>query len=140
MYENYYVEQCMDEGEVFCRFYDGDNFTEFLIFVSHNDNSVWIKRTCSDGVRLKPCCFVPSGLKSGSLEKNETNGVTVFTRRFCGNNIKFETELSVAVEENNGSNIGICVIMLNTNHDKSKLVFRDASTECFDKERADNKK
>lgn len=140
MYENYYVEQRMDEGEIFCRFYDGDNFTEFLIFVSHNDNSVWIKRTCSDGVELKPCCFVPSELKSGSLEKNEVNGVPVFTRRFCGNNIKFETELSVAVEEKNESNIGICVIMLNTNHDKSQLVFRDASTECFDNERADNKK
>ena len=59
MYENYYVEQRMDEGELFCRFSDGKRFFEILIFVSHNSRTAFFELVCSDESYILEPRFVP---------------------------------------------------------------------------------
>lgn len=140
LYDNYYVEQRMDEGEIFCRFSDGNESIEILIFVSHKSNSIWIETSYSNGLKAKTSSFVPSDIKFGTLEEGEHDDTKIFKREFKGDNLVFETSLTVAVRQKIFNNKCICNITLNSNHDDKPLSFKEISEEKFEEEHNDNLK
>lgn len=140
LYNNYHVEQRMDEGEIFCRFSDGNESIETLIFVSHNGNSIWIETTYSNGLKAISASFAPADIKSGTIEKKEIGSTKVFKREFKGDNLVFETRLTVAVSQKIFNNKCICNIVLNSNHDGTPLILEEISEEKFEEEHNDNLK
>lgn len=140
LYDNYHVEQRMDEGELFCRFSDGENCIEILIFVSRNANDVWVETTCSKGMNVNPARFSPFGFSFATLEENEKDGAKLYSIEFKDNELVFETSLDIAFKQAAFGNKSICVISLSSGFDKSPLQIKEISEEAFEKERSDNQK
>lgn len=140
LYNNYHVEQRMDEGEVFCRFSDGNESIETLIFVSHKGNSIWIETTYSNGLKAISASFAPADIKSGTIEKKEIGSTKFIKREFKGENLVFGTRLTVAVSQKIFNNKCICNIVLNSNHDGTPLILEELSEEKFEEEHNDNLK
>lgn len=140
LYENYYVEQRMDEGEIYCRFSDGSESAEILIFVSHNSNSIWIKTRYSDKADAKLPIFLPAELKSGVLDTKVVNGNTVYTRLFKDAELVFETSLSVAVGKTALRDGSICAVSLASGFDGKAVETITPDEAQFKKEREDNRK
>lgn len=140
LYNNYHVEQRMDEGEIFCRFSDGNESIETLIFVSHKGNSIWIETTYSNGLKAISASFAPADIKSGTIKKKEIGSTKVFKREFKGDNLVFGTRLTVAVSQKIFNNKCICNIVLNSNHDGTPLILEELSEEKFEEEHNDNLK
>ena len=141
LYKNYYVEQRMDDGEIFCRFSDGKRFFEILIFVSHNSRTAFFELVCSDESYILEPRFVPSDLEYGSLEEKEENGIKYYTRSFSGDELHFETRLTVAVKSVRNKNRVISSVSLNTNFDSGNDAEKldRLSEELFEKEKRDNR-
>lgn len=89
LYNNYHVEQRMDEGEIFCRFSDGNESIETLIFVSHKGNSIWIETTYSNGLKAISASFAPADIKSGTIKKKRS-----VAQKFLKENLKATTLFS----------------------------------------------
>lgn len=140
LYGNYYVEQRMDEGELFCRFSDGSESVEVLIFVSHNSNSVWLETSYSQDIKAKPPVFLPADLKCGTLEEKEADGAKIFKKEFKGDELVFETSLTVAAREKKFDNKYICSLTLNSNFDNAQLKSEEITEDNFEKEHRDNLK
>lgn len=140
LYNNYHVEQRMDEGEIFCRFSDGYESIETLIFFSHKGNSIWIETTYSNGLKAISASFAPADIKSGTIEKKEIGSTKFFKREFKGDNLVFGTRLMVAVSQKIFNNKCICNIVLNSNHDGTPLILEELSEEKFEEEHNDNLK
>lgn len=140
LYNNYHVEQRMDEGEIFCRFSDGNESIETLIFVSHKGNGIWIETTYSNGLKAISASFAPAEIKSGTIEKKEIGSTKFIKREFKGDNLVFGTRLTVAVSQKIFNNKCICNIVLNSNHDGTPLILEELSEEKFEEEHNDNLK
>ena len=141
LYENYYVEQRMDEGEIFCRFSDVKDYAEFLIFVSHKTRCVWIKSEFSENIPFKLPEFIPADIKGESLEKDESDGVLFYKMKFSGDNLVFDTEMNVAVRNIDSDRGNLCVISLDSSFDKKSDLSRikEYNGETYDRERNDNR-
>lgn len=140
IYNDYYVEQRIDEGELFCRFSGENQKAEILIFASHNNNAVWIDVSFPQGENAVCCDFIPFEFDYGTLDKKEIDNVKVFTTKFDGKNLLFETELTLAVSEKLCGNKCFCAVTLNSNHNGETCEFEEASEENFEKEREENGK
>ena len=140
LYENYYVEQRMDDGELFCRFADEASFVEAVIFVSHKTNCIWIEINCSDGCDRLAVKFVPAKLKCGAFEKKNCDEVKFFSKSFSGNDLHFEMRLDGAVREIPNGNKRIFVISLDTDFDlkRDHERVKKYTVETFQNEREEN--
>ena len=141
LYENYYVEQRMDEGELFCRFSDGNRFFEVMIFVSHNSRTAFFELVCSDENDISEPKFIPSDLEYGSLEEKEDDGIKYYARSFSGDELHFDTRLTAAVKSVRMNNRIISAVSLNTNFDSGNDAekLNRLSEELFEKEKRENR-
>ena len=140
LYDNYHVEQRMDKGGLFCRFSDGKNCVEVLIFVSRNGNSVWVETTWSKGMNVNPARFSPFGFSFATIEENEKDGAKLYSIEFKDNELVFETSLDIAFEKAMFENRSVCVLSLSSGFDEASLQVQAMSEEAFKNERLDNQK
>lgn len=140
LYDNYYVEQRMDDGEIFCRFDDGKDFVEVTVFVSHKTGCVWIESKCSDGVRLDAPRFTPSRLNDETIERKVEDGITYYKSVLSGDDLAFDVELNIAEKSLKYGNKNIFVMSLDSSFDSDENLTRinsfDIST--YEKEREEN--
>ncbi len=137
LYENYYVEQRMDEGEIFCRFSDGVDSVKVLIFVDRS-NRAWAEISYSNGVTATPCDFLPSELKCAKHEGKEIEGTKLFETELVGDDLVFETSLTAAFGQKMLKNKCICAVSLKSNHDTVPLDSEEISEENFEKNHKKN--
>ena len=137
LYENYYVEQRMDEGEIFCRFSDGEDSIKVLIFVDRS-NRAWAEISYSDGMEATSCEFLPFELKSGKTEEKEIEGIRVFNTELTGDDLVFETSITAAFGRKLLKNKCICAVSLSSNHDAAPLSSEEICEENFEKNHKEN--
>lgn len=101
LYNNYYVEQRMDTGEIFCRFADGEKFAELLIFVCACENIVLFELESSVEI---PCPKLKAAFGAGASKEFSDGNMQCFTREFSGDDLVFEKKLAAAFCELNSKN------------------------------------
>lgn len=139
LYNNYCAEQRMDEGEIYCRFSDGEKSVEVLTFVSHNGNDIWTETTCSNGVKTKQPVFVPSKPEFAVSEEKTVDNIKLYSMEFNEEDLIFKTKLDIAFNEASVGNKTICVLSLASGFDGEPLKSKPTTEEEFDKERTDNR-
>lgn len=142
LYKNYYVEQKMDTGEIYCRFADENEHIQFLIFVSHSTGCVWIEAICSaSDSKLNPK-FVPSDIKKEKLENFEEDGVLYNRFIFDEDDLVFKLELNAAFKKVDCVERNIYVLSLSSSFDGEKELARikKYTAKTFDQEREENQK
>ena len=133
MYENYYAEQRMDTGEIYCRFSDGDNHIDVLIAVCAVSNNILIKISNNFGYEKLKVIFKPIYGEKGVSKEFKYKSVTAFSREFNDENVKFTTKLTAGIKKISSSVCGdICyMVSMNTNHDSDD--FESCGLDKLDK-------
>lgn len=115
LYENYYVEQDMDRGELRCTFKKGSDCCEIDVRVNRTENSIMIESL--GNVDIKPELKVFGGETTGEKGEFEENGCKGIFRIFRGEGIVFETHAYAAIKKLDDKKYYAFVA---TNHDTEK--------------------
>ncbi|MGN0519988.1 MAG: glycosyl hydrolase family 95 catalytic domain-containing protein [Candidatus Fimenecus sp.] len=89
LYKNYYVEQRMDESELFCRFADSEKFVEITVFVCATQNDVFFTLSASDDSLLPTPRFSAFSCGADTLDEFSKDGICGFTRAFDNEKLQF---------------------------------------------------
>ena len=109
LYDNYYVEQRMDKGELYCRFTEGSSKTEFKITVCASNNLIII-----ENLTQRPITPVLHPDKSYSrIESISAEGYSGFVKSFVDDALVFDTSCAALTKT-----VGNCFcVYVCTNHD-----------------------
>lgn len=99
LYKNYYAEQRMDEGEIFCRFADGEDFVEFRIFVCAVKNDVFFEVYASNDSLISKPRFTVFNCNADELRETNENGIHIFTRAFQNDSLAFDCRVCAGIRE-----------------------------------------
>ena len=111
LYENYYVEQDLDKGELRCRFAEGKQVCEITVRPCRAENSIMLE--AGGNVAVKPELKVYEGETAGEKGTFSENGTDVIFRSFSGEDHVFETHCFAAMKALDGR----YYIYIATNHD-----------------------
>lgn len=89
LYKNYYAEQRMDKGELFCRFANGKKFVAFTVFVCATQNDAFFNISASDDSLLPTPRFSAFSCGADNLEEFSKDGICGFTRAFDNEKLQF---------------------------------------------------
>ncbi len=112
LYENYYVEQDLDLGEIRCSFEYENQKCSFTIVVYKTENSFSIFN--SGNVQIVPQLKVFEGDTDGVKGDFEEDGIRGIFRSFNDENCEYETHVFASLK-NAGENYFYCFVA--TNHD-----------------------
>lgn len=112
LYNNYYVEQDMDSGEIRCRFRRGALECAFTVYVSKTENSVVIAQT--GNMDIYPDFKVFEGETDGRKGSFEKDGIAGIFRSFDDEKCSYETHCFAAMKK---ITKGLYYIFAATNHD-----------------------
>ncbi len=112
LYNNYYVEQDMDRGEIRCRFGTEKDFCTVSVRVCKAENSVMLE--LSDNIKSTPILKVFEGETAGEKGEFSNENVNVIFRIFAGGEHKYETSAFAAMKKINDNKFYTFVA---TNHD-----------------------
>ena len=115
LYNNYYVEQDMDKGELRCVFKDGADLCEIHVRACRTENSIMLEFCGS--VRINPELKVFGGETSGEKGEFEENGCKGIFRIFRGDDHVFETHAYAAMKRISDDKY---YVFAATNHDTEK--------------------
>lgn len=139
LYKNYYAEQRMDCGEIFCSFKEGGRFLNITAAVSAVSNFILLKIECSDAalMRAEPN-YVPF-TKYSVIQNIETADYFGFKKELTSKEVVIKTAcctlLKKVSEEKNQKKYAVCVF---TNHDnkayeeKAEKSIADFDINSFD--------
>lgn len=99
LYKNYYVEQRMDKGELFCRFADGKKFVAFTVFVCATQNDAFFNISASDDSLLPTPRFSAFSCGADNLEEFSKDGICGFTRAFDNEKLQFPCCVTAGLRE-----------------------------------------
>lgn len=125
LYNNYYAEQDMDNGELRCRFADGERVCEISVRPCKTENSVMLE--IGGNVPAEPVLKVFEGETSGEKGEFSEDGVNGIFRSFAGEDHAYETHIFAAMKKLDG---GRYYMFTATNHDTpepKKLVVEKVS-------------
>ncbi len=114
LYENYHVEQDMDNGELHCVFENGGKSCELYIRACRAENCIMLESV--GNVEINPVLKVYGGETSGEKGELTENGCRGIYRIFRGDDHVFETH-AYAFMKNIGN--GRYYTFVSTNHDTS---------------------
>lgn len=97
LYKNYYVEQRMDEGELYCRFADENQFIEITIFVCAVQNDAFFTLSASDEDLLTEPKFYAFSCGEDSLNTFSENDISGFTRVFDNDKLRFSCSVTAGI-------------------------------------------
>lgn len=115
LYENYYAEQRMDEGEIFCRFAEADKAFELTIFVSSEENSVLFKAGGNFKSEPKFTVF-PCG--ADEIKEDVFENFSIVTRVFDNENLRFPCKVSAGIKKISEDKYVLCAA---TNFDRENF-------------------
>ena len=112
LYENYYVEQDMDNGEIHCNFRNSDDICELYVCACKTENSVMLESV--GNVEISPVLKVFEGETSGEKGELAEKNCTGIYRIFRGEDHVFETHAYAFMKKTKG---GKYYTFVATNHD-----------------------
>ena len=139
LYNNYYVEQRMDEGELFLSFKNGSDYYEIRLFVCATENAVLFEtKTNLNGIAEPRLAPFECKKSYETVSEELKDGVTYITRAFHGENLSFLSSAKAAMrrvfENEAEKKYVICIF---TNHDdesfskKCESFINDADASSF---------
>ncbi|MGN0516302.1 glycosyl hydrolase family 95 catalytic domain-containing protein [Eubacterium sp.] len=99
LYDNYYVEQRMDEGELFCRFADEKNYVEIKIMVCAVKNDIFFEITASDETLVSKPRFTVFNCNADKFEDEYCDDIHIITRCFQNDELGFNCKVSAGISE-----------------------------------------
>ncbi|MGN0528626.1 MAG: glycosyl hydrolase family 95 catalytic domain-containing protein, partial [Eubacterium sp.] len=108
LYKNYYAEQRMDEGEIFCRFADGKDFVEFKIFVCAVKNDVFFEVSASDDSLISKPRFTVFNCNADEFNETNQKGMQIFTRVFQNDSLKFDCKACAGIRSFSENKYVLC--------------------------------
>lgn len=99
LYNNYYAEQRMDEGELFCRFADDKDYVEIKIIVCAVKNDIFFEAKVSDEKLISKPCFKMFNCNADELRNRDNNGIHTITRVFQNDELVFDCKVSAGIRE-----------------------------------------
>ncbi|MBQ7595896.1 MAG: hypothetical protein IJU45_04440 [Clostridia bacterium] len=112
LYENYYVEQDMDNAEIRCRFKKGARECAFSVYVNKGENSIIISQT--GNMDILPELKVFEGDTDGRKGTFEKDGVSGVFRSFDDKKCSYETHCFASIKK---ITKGLYYMFAATNHD-----------------------
>lgn len=101
LYNNYYVEQDMDCGEIRCSFKKDAKKCEFTVKVIKTENAVVIENT--GNVKITPVLKVFPGETDGRKGEFKENGISGIFRSFDGEECEYECHVYASLKEINSN-------------------------------------
>ncbi len=99
LYNNYYAEQRMDEGEIFCRFTYGEEYAEIKIIVCAVKNDIFFEvNSSSEGLISKPG-FKVFNCNADEFKEENNDGIHMVTRVFQNNELAFACKVSAGIRK-----------------------------------------
>ncbi|MGN0457798.1 MAG: glycosyl hydrolase family 95 catalytic domain-containing protein [Eubacterium sp.] len=108
IYKNYYAEQRMDEGEIFCRFADGESFVEIKIIACAVKNDIFIETTASDESLISKPRFTVFNCNADRFNEYNQDGIHTITRAFQSSELAFECSVCAGIREFSRNKYVLC--------------------------------
>jgi alpha-L-fucosidase 2 len=99
LYDNYYVEQRMDSGEIFCRFSTEDSFIEILVFVSAVSRNIFFDVSFDENFNFIQTHFHPTFSDYGETKEYVYDEISAFSREFSDRNNIFNTKVVAGLKK-----------------------------------------
>lgn len=99
LYRNYYAEQRMDEGELFCRFADGESFVEVKIIACAVKNDIFFEISASDEKLISKPKFTVFNCNADEFNEINQDGIHIFTRAFQYSSLAFDCKVCAGIRE-----------------------------------------
>lgn len=99
LYNNYYAEQRMDEGEIYCHFSDGNNYADINIIVCAVENDIYFEISSSSKNLISKPCFTVFNCNADEFKNEDHNGIHINTRVFNNAELKFDCRVSSGMRE-----------------------------------------
>ena len=99
LYNNYYAEQRMDEGEIFCRFAHGEDYAEIKIIACAVKNDIFFETKASSDRLISKPHFTMFNCNSDELKDESIDGIHMITRVFKNHELAFECKVSAGIRE-----------------------------------------
>lgn len=97
LYEHYHVEQRMDEGELFCRFAEGENFVQITIMVCAVKNDVFFDVSASSPELIRDPQFAVFRCNADGWKETRQDGIHIITRVFQNDSLAFPCKISAGI-------------------------------------------
>lgn len=98
LYSNYYAEQRMDEGEIYCHFSDGENYADIKIIVCAVKNDIYFETSASSEQLISKPHLTVFNCNADELKSKKYDDTQIITRTF-NNNLKFSCTVSCGMRE-----------------------------------------
>lgn len=125
LYKNYYAEQRMNTGELFCRLSNGINSVELIIRTAKTENAVMIE--CSGNMTIKPFLHFAEDIRDGDFGIETIDDMTLVYRIFNDEYCMFKTECYSVLRR---IDEGLFILCAATNHNtanpREKVICRAA--------------
>ncbi|MGN1124461.1 MAG: glycosyl hydrolase family 95 catalytic domain-containing protein [Eubacterium sp.] len=138
LYNNYYAEQRMDDGEIFCRFSDGKDFVEFKIFVCAVKNDVFFEASASNENLISKPRFTMFNCNADELRDEDKDGIHIITRVFQNSSLSFDCKVCAGMHRFCENKYVLCA---STNFDSDTFEtdvlshLKDFSVEMYQREK-----
>lgn len=99
LYSNYYAEQRMDEGEIYCHFSDGENYAAIKIIVNALKNDIYFETSASSENLISKPHLTVFNCNADELKNKEYDGINITTRIFSNSELKFNCMVSAGMRE-----------------------------------------
>lgn len=99
LYNNYYAEQRMDDGELFCRFADENNYIEIKIIACAVKNDIFFEITASGENLISKPRFTVFNCDADEFKDENYNDIHMITRCFQNDNLGFDCKIRAGICE-----------------------------------------
>ncbi|MGN0533103.1 MAG: glycosyl hydrolase family 95 catalytic domain-containing protein [Eubacterium sp.] len=97
LYNNYYVEQRMDESELFCRFAYGESFAEIIITVCAVKNDIFFEIKSSEKNLISNPRFTMLNCNADEIKNFSQNNIHTVTRIFQNEELAFDCKVCAGI-------------------------------------------
>lgn len=138
LYNNYYAEQRMDEGEIFCRFAQGEDYAEIKIIVCAVKNDIFFETKASSDRLISKPRFTMFNCNADELKDENIGVIHMITRVFQNHELAFDCRVSVGIRKFADNKYVLCA---STNFDSETFEadvlsrLKDFSEELYQKEK-----
>ncbi|MGN0532428.1 MAG: glycosyl hydrolase family 95 catalytic domain-containing protein [Eubacterium sp.] len=99
LYDNYYVEQRMERGELFCRFADGKDYIEIKIMACAVKNDIFFEITSSKDNLISKPRFSVFNCNADEFADDYCDDIHIITRCFQNDELGFDCKVSAGICE-----------------------------------------
>lgn len=99
LYNNYYAEQRMDEGEIYCRFSDGENYADIKIIVCAVKNDIYFETSANKENLISKPRLTVFNCNADELKSKKYDDTEIITRVFSGSELKFNCTVNCGMRE-----------------------------------------